>query len=61
MTLRELAPCGFYHTEYYRNFYRMTGGHDEAGVLLPLTLLKSVARLHGEVKAAPWPPGCNAN
>ncbi|CAI0968622.1 MULTISPECIES: helix-turn-helix transcriptional regulator [Serratia] len=83
-TLRQLAPCGFYHSDYYRNFYRKTGWHDEAGVLLPLTpqrglgvffgsarravavrypqpatlsgaltLVKSVARLHGEVVAAP--------
>jgi len=87
LTLRQLAPCGFYHTDYYRNFYRKTGWHDEAGVLLPLTterglgvffgsarqsvgvrspqltelrdalaLLKSVARLHGEVIAAPAAP-----
>ncbi|MFN1143828.1 response regulator transcription factor [Serratia quinivorans] len=87
LTLRQLAPCGFYHTDYYRNFYRKTGWHDEAGVLLPLTaerglgvffgsarqsvgvrspqladlrdaltLLKSVARLHGEVRVAPVTP-----
>ncbi|QGH60729.1 helix-turn-helix transcriptional regulator [Serratia proteamaculans] len=87
LTLRQLAPCGFYHTDYYRNFYRKTGWHDEAGVLLPLTperglgvffgsarqsvgvrspqlaelsdaltLLKSVARLHGEVRVAPATP-----
>ncbi|MCS3405860.1 response regulator transcription factor [Serratia sp. AKBS12] len=36
-TLRQLAPCGFYHSEYYRNFYRKTGWRDEAGVLLQLT------------------------
>ncbi|VXD02499.1 Helix-turn-helix transcriptional regulator [Enterobacterales bacterium 8AC] len=36
-TLRQLAPCGFYQTDYYRNFYRKTGWHDEAGVLLQLT------------------------
>ncbi|ALD44220.1 helix-turn-helix transcriptional regulator [Serratia sp. OLHL2] len=84
LTLRQLAPCGFYHSDYYRNFYRKTGWHDEAGVLLQLTperglgvffgsarrtvavrypqradlrsaltLVKSVARLHGEVVAAP--------
>ena len=83
-TLRQLAPCGFYHSDYYRNFYRKPGWHDEAGVLLQLTperglgvffgsarrtvavrypqradlrsaltLVKSVARLHGEVVAAP--------
>ncbi|CAI1753638.1 helix-turn-helix transcriptional regulator [Serratia entomophila] len=83
-TLRQLAPCGFYHSDYYRNFYRKTGWRDEAGVLLQLTpqrglgvffgsahravgvrypqladlrgaltLVKSVARLHGEVVAAP--------
>lgn len=82
-TLRQLAPCGFYQTDYYRNFYRKTGWHDEAGVLLQLTperglgiffgsarqtvgvrypdladlrgaltLVKSVARLHGEVVVA---------
>lgn len=82
-TLRQLAPCGFYQTDYYRNFYRKTGWHDEAGVLLQLTperglgvffgsarqtvgvsyphladlrgaltLVKSVARLHGEVVPA---------
>jgi DNA-binding CsgD family transcriptional regulator len=85
-TLRQLAPCGFYQTDYYRNFYRKTGWHDEAGVLLQLTperglgiffgsarqtvgvrsphqadlrgalmLVKSVARLHGEVVAADIP------
>ena len=37
LTLRQLAPCGFYHSDYYRNFYRKTGWHDEAGVLLQLT------------------------
>ena len=85
-TLRQLAPCGFYQTDYYRNFYRKTGWHDEAGVLLQLTperglgiffgsarqtvgvryphladlrgaltLVKSVARLHGEVVSANQP------
>lgn len=80
LTLRQLAPCGFYQTDYYRNFYRKTGWYDEAGLLLPLdtqrslgiffgtvrqrvemntsqmadlrgalTLVKSVARLHGAV------------
>ncbi|AHG19778.1 LuxR family transcriptional regulator [Chania multitudinisentens RB-25] len=36
-TLRELVPCGFYQTNYYRHFYRKTGWHDEAGMLLQLT------------------------
>lgn len=91
-SLRQLAPCGFYHTDYYRNFYRKTGWHDEAGVLLPLTperglgvffgsarqtvgvrypqlaelrgaltLLKSIARLHGEVIVAPVLPDMPEN
>ncbi|WP_445495260.1 helix-turn-helix transcriptional regulator [Photorhabdus sp. SF281] len=36
-TLRELVPTGFYHTDYYLNFYRKTGWRDEAGVLLKLS------------------------
>ncbi|MDK1704674.1 LuxR C-terminal-related transcriptional regulator [Serratia rubidaea] len=36
-TLRQLAPRGFYHSDYYRNFYRKTGWRDEAGVVLQLT------------------------
>ncbi|MGL5384853.1 MAG: helix-turn-helix transcriptional regulator [Enterobacterales bacterium] len=90
-TLRQLAPCGFYQTDYYRNFYRKTGWHDEAGVLLQLTperglgiffgsarqtvgvrypqladlrgaltLVKSVARLHGEVVVAANVPTASA-
>ncbi|ELX8379113.1 helix-turn-helix transcriptional regulator [Providencia vermicola] len=37
LTLRELAPKGFYHTDYYLNFYRKTGWCDEAGLLLEIT------------------------
>lgn len=88
-TLRQLAPRGFYHSDYYRNFYRKTGWRDEAGIVLQLTpqrrlgvffgssrrtvalrqprqqelrealmLVRSVARLHGDVvpDAAPATP-----
>lgn len=37
LTLKELAPKGFYHTDYYLNFYRKTGWCDEAGLLLEIT------------------------
>lgn len=37
LTLKELAPKGFYHTDYYLNFYRKTGWCDEAGLLLDIS------------------------
>ncbi|GAB1437742.1 helix-turn-helix transcriptional regulator [Providencia sp.] len=37
LTLKELAPKGFYHTDYYLNFYRKTGWCDEAGLLLEIS------------------------
>jgi DNA-binding CsgD family transcriptional regulator len=34
--LRELAPTGFRDSEYYSNWYRNCGYHDECGYLVPL-------------------------
>ncbi|MFZ1871947.1 MAG: LuxR C-terminal-related transcriptional regulator [Chania sp.] len=49
-TLRQLAPCGFYQTDYYRNFYRKTGWHDEAGVLLQLTPERGLGVFFGSAR-----------
>lgn len=37
LTLKELVPKGFYHTDYYLNFHRKTGWCDEAGLLLEIS------------------------
>lgn len=37
LTLTELTPGGFRHTDYYRDFYHKTGWRDEAAILLPLS------------------------
>ncbi|RTG36351.1 helix-turn-helix transcriptional regulator, partial [Serratia marcescens] len=50
LTLRQLAPCGFYHSDYYRNFYRKTGWHDEAGVLLQLTPERGLGVFFGSAR-----------
>ncbi|WP_431224856.1 response regulator transcription factor [Serratia sp. L9] len=49
-TLRQLAPCGFYQTDYYRNFYRKTGWRDEAGVLLQLTPARGIGVFFGSAR-----------
>ncbi|NRN30356.1 response regulator transcription factor [Photorhabdus heterorhabditis] len=46
-TLRELAPVGFYHTDYYLNFYSKTGWQDEAGVLLKLSPQRQLGLFFG--------------
>ncbi len=47
LTLRELAPKGFYHTDYYLNFYRKTGWCDEAGLLLEISSGKQLGIFFG--------------
>lgn len=49
-SLRQLAPSGFYHTDYYRNFYHKTGWHDEAGVLLPLAPERGLGVFFGSAR-----------
>ncbi|MCW7762204.1 response regulator transcription factor [Photorhabdus luminescens] len=47
-TLRELIPSGFYHTDYYLNFYRKTGWQDETGVLLKLSPKRQLGLFFGK-------------
>lgn len=47
LTLRELAPKGFYHTDYYLNFYRKTGWCDEAGLLLEISTERQLGIFFG--------------
>ncbi|MBS9424810.1 response regulator transcription factor [Photorhabdus caribbeanensis] len=47
-TLRELIPSGFYHTDYYLNFYRKTGWQDEMGVLLTLSPQRQLGLFFGK-------------
>ncbi|NHB61448.1 helix-turn-helix transcriptional regulator [Photorhabdus sp. RW14-46] len=47
-TLRELVPSGFYHTDYYLNFYRKTGWQDETGVLLKLSPQRQLGLFFGK-------------
>ncbi|MGO2347174.1 MAG: helix-turn-helix transcriptional regulator [Providencia sp.] len=47
LTLNELAPKGFYHTDYYLNFYRKTGWRDEAGLLLEISTDKQLGIFFG--------------
>lgn len=47
LTLNELAPKGFYHTDYYLNFYRKTGWCDEAGLLLEISAGKQLGIFFG--------------
>lgn len=47
LTLKEVAPKGFYHTDYYLNFYRKTGWCDEAGLLLELSADKQLGIFFG--------------
>ncbi|THB27811.1 helix-turn-helix transcriptional regulator [Providencia sp. MGF014] len=47
LTLKELAPKGFYHTDYYLNFYRKTGWCDEAGLLLDISTNRQLGIFFG--------------
>ncbi|WP_265524916.1 helix-turn-helix transcriptional regulator [Providencia rustigianii] len=47
LTLKELAPKGFHHTDYYLNFYRKTGWCDEAGLLLEISRDRQLAIFFG--------------
>ncbi|MEX0425025.1 helix-turn-helix transcriptional regulator [Providencia rettgeri] len=47
LTLKELAPKGFYHTDYYLNFYRKTGWCDEAGLLLDISANRQLGIFFG--------------
>lgn len=46
-TLKDLAPNGFYRTDYYLNFYRRTGWQDEAGLLIELSPDKRIGLFFG--------------
>lgn len=50
VTLHQLAPEGFYQTDYYRHFYHKTGWHDEIGLLLQLTSKLSIGIFLGSVQ-----------
>lgn len=52
VTLHQLAPEGFYQTDYYRHFYHKTGWHDEIGLLLQLTPKQSIGIFFGSVQRA---------
>ncbi|EKT55353.1 helix-turn-helix transcriptional regulator [Providencia burhodogranariea] len=47
LTLKELVPKGFYHTDYYLNFYRKTGWCDEAGLILEIAPEKQLGIFFG--------------
>ncbi|MCW2256411.1 DNA-binding CsgD family transcriptional regulator [Providencia alcalifaciens] len=47
LTLKELAPKGFYHTDYYLNFYRKTGWCDETGLILEIAPEKQLGIFFG--------------
>lgn len=49
-TLGQLAPDGFYCSDYYRDFYHKTGWQDEVGVLLQLPGDRALGLFFGSLR-----------